>query len=93
MPKKTPITPYKQIGGFCGQPRPKIYSIDKLFYIALPIDNTFKVLSLPDMRVKLLGPTLESKVTAIEAYNEILYVASGKKLLKFSFLHLVPLYF
>lgn len=43
MEKKLPIIPYKQIGKFCGNQKPIYYEIDKMAYLAMPTDNSFKV--------------------------------------------------
>lgn len=86
---RIPVIPYKQIGGFCGNRKPTLYNIDKLYYLAMPIGKSFKVLALPEMRVRLLGPTLKDEITSIQAYNENLYVASGTSIFVFNHLHLV----
>jgi len=44
---------------------------------------------VPDLKTKILGPTLAGRVASVQAYNELLYVAVGAEVLKFSFLHLV----
>ncbi len=44
---------------------------------------------MPDMKTKILGPTLSGKIAGVQAYNENLYVAVGKEVFKFHFLHLV----
>jgi hypothetical protein len=47
---------------------------------------------LPDMKVKLAGPTFNSKITSIEAFNEYLYVATGKFIFKLHYYHIVDEY-
>ena len=46
-------------------------------------------MTLPDLRVTLLGPSLKEEIVGIQAFNEILYIATGKSVDIYHFLHRV----
>lgn len=51
-----------------------------------------QIMTIPDLKTKILGPTLSGQISAIQPFNELLYVAVGNKIYKFHFLHLLNQY-
>ena len=45
MENQIPIIPYKELGLFGGDVKPKYYEIDKMAYMAIPTKNSYKVIN------------------------------------------------
>lgn len=51
------ITPYRSIGSFADGKDCHFYSIEQKMYMILTTGKTYKIMSLPDLKIKFLSPT------------------------------------
>ena len=72
--------------------KPFSYSIDKKEYIISPTENSYKVLSLPELKIMFLSPTFQLKIDFIFSYNEFVTLNQGSKFIKMRFGHKVQEY-
>lgn len=83
-----PILPYKSIGMiFDGQAAQK-YKIADKWYLATTTDTSYKIYSLPSMRVKFLSPSFEKPITGLSVNNEDVLFSIDNKLTKMHFSHI-----
>lgn len=81
------LKPYKSIGLF-GDDNPfYIYTAGNKQFLALSTNHSYKVLSVPELKVVLQGPHFEGKVRQICGYNEFVFVAEQKMVHKMRYYH------
>lgn len=64
------LQPYRSLGLFIGSLKPKIYNCGKTTYLLCPLNRSFKVYELPDMKIKLMSGDLPGNILACNARNE-----------------------
>ena len=83
-----PISPLKSIGLVIDGPA-LVYTIARKPYMLASTGKSFKVYSLPSLKIKFLGPTLEEPISCVEAFNESTFIATGNTLRRFHFHHVL----
>ena len=81
------MQPYKSIGVYCDESDFGIYQAGPKHFVACSTHKSFKVYTLPDLRVNLQGPTFRHKIRAIRGQNENLFVAEGQQIHKMQYYH------
>ena len=84
-----PIIPYRSFGAFYNGVAIYPYSIDTKSYLIVTTGRSYKILSLPDLKIKLLSPCFGKKITNLAAYNEFVLLTHSRCLKKMKFQHLV----
>ena len=84
-----PIEPYRSIGSFVSSNCSNTYSIDKKSYLVCPTGFSYKILSLPDLKIKILSPSLPEQIKFVNSVNEFTFALTRSTLYKFNFSHLV----
>lgn len=59
------IKPYKSIGLFLDSNQGHLYQAGEKSYLVQSCENSYKIYSLPDLKIKLLGPHLLDKISCI----------------------------
>lgn len=86
------LKPYKSIGLFADESQFQIYSAGTKQFMAVPTNHSYKVLSLPDLKVVLQGPHFRGKVRQICGWNEFVFVAEQKSVHKMRYYHEIECY-
>ena len=92
-----PLVPYRSILSF-GNPsidpenpgyHQHFYWIDNQQYLLLTTEKAFKIISLPEFKTKFMGPTFKDKICGISCYNENVFIAFEKRILKLHLFHIL----
>lgn len=84
-----PLIPYRSFGAFYNGASIYPYSIDTQSYLIVTTGRSYKILSLPDLKIKLLSPCFGKEITNLAAYNEFVLLTHDRYLKKMKFQHLV----
>lgn len=81
----SPLEPYWAIGSFFEGIANFLYTIDNKAYFTCATGNSYKIYTLPDLKIKLLSPSFEKKVDFLAVFNEFVFVVVDKSIYKMHF--------
>ena len=84
-----PIYPYRSIGNYYDGQFTHQYNIDKQSYLLLPGNKNYKIMTLPELKIKFLSPTFPHKIMFAFAYNEFVTISQERELIKMKYSHKV----
>lgn len=84
-----PIEPYRSIGVFLDGNSAQIYKIDKKMYLICATGSSYKVYSLPDLKIKIMSQSLEERIISVLSHNEYTFAITKNNIHKFHFGHLI----
>lgn len=82
-----PLEAYRSIGVFVDGETHQVYTIDKKSYLLATTGRSYKVYSLPDLKIRLLSPSFPDRVTHVAAVNQFTFLVCERRLYKFQFSH------
>jgi len=83
------LAPYRSIGLFIDENKPFLFHAGDKSFLLASTSHSFKLYKLPELKVKLLGPSLPNKIRAVAAHNENIFLACGNKIYHFQYYHQV----
>jgi U3 small nucleolar RNA-associated protein 21 len=89
----TPVLlPYKSVGVYLDPIPPFIFQINKKEYLLVSTLHSFKLMRLPSLKIKLMGPHFPNKIRAICAVNERIFIATKNKIHRLHYYHIEKTY-
>lgn len=89
----TPVLlPYKSVGVYLDPVPPFIFKINKKEYLLVSTIHSFKLMKLPSLKIKLMGPHFPNKIRAVSAVNERIYVATKNIIHRLHYYHIEKTY-
>ena len=82
------MKPYKSIGLFLDSNPGHLYTIGDKTYLAHSCEQSYKIYSLPSLKISLLGPHLAFPLLDIGCHNQSAYIAQKNELLEFEHYHI-----
>lgn len=76
-----PLYPYRSIGSFTNGKAFHIYKIDDKLFLATSTGKSYKVFTLPDLKIKFLSPTFQDDIHFIACHNEFTNVVFANKII------------
>ena len=84
-----PLELFRNIGSYYDDNIYCVYQIDKSYYLITSNINSFKVLSLPDLKIVSISPIFENKITGICNFNDYVFISFDNKIIKMHYNHLI----
>ena len=82
------ISAYKSIGLFLDSNSPHLFSSGSKSFLLASTTHSYKLYSIPSLKIKLLGPHFPHKIRAFTAINESLFLAIGNIIYKMKYYHI-----
>ena len=89
----TPVlVPYKSVGVYLDPVPPFIFQINRKEYLLVSTIHSFKLMKLPSLKIKLMGPHFPNRIRAVSAVNERIYVATKNIIHRLHYYHIEKTY-